>query len=149
LAVVTIAQAAAHVAQIGRQLDDVTWRATNRAARYGKTLIVEEAVDMFGSDRRPSRWKRGRKTVNARYRIRRDHGAVSGVLYPTGDPFYTFTAGRRPGVYRTRLGNPKRYPAMAARPEHWHRVSRLFVARFPEIVHTETTVMLAKIYGRG
>jgi hypothetical protein len=144
---VTLAQAAAHVATIGRDLDAVALRASHRAAQYGKRLVVAEAVEMFGPDRRPHNWRKGRKTVNARYTIKQSGGVVSGVLYPTGDPFYVFTVGRHRGSYTTKRGNRKGYPAMAGRPEHWHRITRVFIPRYPELVHAETTRLLVKLYG--
>jgi hypothetical protein len=118
----TIEQAAHAVRAIGTGLPDVAWVATNRVCRYGKTVIVAQAVDTWGADRKPSRWRKGRKTVNARYRVtgrgtRRGRDALPDrrpVLHMGPRP-------QRRHLPTRKTGNPKRYPAMAARPAVWTR----------------------------
>jgi hypothetical protein len=147
----TPAQAAAKLGRLADSLDDVAYRATAKAARYGKGLLLEGARDAFGGDRRPSRWRKGRRTAGARYTLRRTAGTTTGVLYPTSDPTYTFLKGRHAGAYPTRqTGTLKRYPAMA--PRHvdalWSRPADLFVRRFGELHAAELARGLAATFGR-
>lgn len=154
------------MARIASSLDEVAFRSSHKVGQYGKGVLLGEARSMFGADRKPSNWKRGRKTVNARYTVKRQGATVHGELYPTGDPFYVFVKGRtggeriesrkNSGARRRKLAlavggkgsggyrMTSRVGHMAARPHHWSQPARLIMRRIPDVYADATRLMITK-----
>jgi hypothetical protein len=149
-------EAALKVGKIAHDLPQYALRAGYKAGKAGTDIIKTEAVSMFGPDRKPSNWKKGRKTVNGKADVKRQGDTIVGKIYPVGDPFYVFVKGRRggkvvrPGKGKRALKSGDNYysqgltGSMPAKPHHWTGPEAKMAREVPEVFAKAQTELITQ-----
>lgn len=105
----TLEQFAAKSRRAGKRMAAIPKRNRTELGKMGKEILIKQAGDLFGPDRRFSGSTRSRKAKRKAYAGFRYVGNDAVAVYPSGDPWYIFLKGRNGGapIYPTKKSGKK------------------------------------------